>query len=152
MAVCQFIGGVVGVLAMVWLRQRSPGSLPWHSLELACLPFGLIATASMRMLQGARYSWVLYICAQLIQIGFGSIKSLVWKCCAGPFVFLLFQNHELGIRAGVDVTLLVGQEASTAIPSAGINVVPLIILIAMLRYRSRMPRRKSSVFEAPLAN
>lgn len=127
-AVYELIGGSLGVALMGWLRIKSPTSLPWGDFLTASLPFGLIATAGLRLFQQSSGGVGMSLVAQLLQSAFWSIRGMVWKICAGPYVSFTLHGDHPTLSAGFDVSLLIGGGGNDREDTIGLNLLAMTVL------------------------
>lgn len=122
---------------MGWLRVFHHESLPWGNLLIATSPFGLVATAGLRLRLRRREGWILSLAAQLIQVCWWSARGIVWRFCAGGYLYLVLNSQRSTASAGLDATLFVGSGATGQVPTLGVNLVPIGVVFLLFYCRRR---------------
>jgi|SRR6185312_5391701 len=135
LGIYETVGGLVGIGLMGWLSVRHPEALPWGNLLIAASPFGLVLTAGLRLRQRYAGGWPLSLLAQLIQVCSWSGRRIVWKFCAGGYLYAVLTSKRPTLSAGVDATLLVGTRITDHVPTVGLNLVPVAVILFLFSCR-----------------
>lgn len=134
----ELLGGVVGLMTMLWIGLRYPRALPGQDLSVSLLPFGALMFAGLWLIREPRRSQAPSALLQLAQIVGISTHGFVWKFSAGLYASITLLGDRMNLFAGWDTSLLLGLQARGQPFAFSLNVVPICLLIAMWRFRRKL--------------
>jgi len=130
----QLGAATIGGLVTVWAHWRA-GTLDVESLALSSAPFAVVGTAGRWLLVDHRKAVLLTLIGQVLQIPIIFSPRLIWKFVAGVNFSVAFSTAGSSVYAGIETTWLVAWNRPIDQSSIGLNLVPIVVILLVLRMR-----------------
>jgi hypothetical protein len=148
LGVYQLITGLAGTALIIVTWHKLPSAVPFGSLVLASMPFGVLSTAGGLLIRRTALGLRWTVVAQLMQVFSFSLPLGVWMFSAGPYLNVSAWRGSLHFAAGVDLSLFAGRFAASDEQFVTANLVPLIIVLALWIFLDSQTWRMRSTSEA----